>query len=253
MSGTIAPREPTRHVTITATRLVRSAIEAALELDYPSVVVGAAGSGKTTAVRDYIKRDGGVYCQAGLANKSVRGMFQMLVEAHDIYSNARHTAELAQVVYSRLQPPTGRRGGLLIIDEFQTLEDSALREVLNIQETCKIPLVLCGNDKRLARTKSHNTALDQINSRLGIRVELGKPPAEDCRAIAVEFNVEGADAYRALETFGSATSLRDLTRVLEIAEMINPGGGIALAQIETAVIKQYGNPDALKLLTEGGS
>jgi len=80
--------------------------------------------------------------------------------------------------------------------------------------------------------------------------KLGKPLPEDCRDIAVEFNVEGKDAYAALETFGCQTSLRDLVRVLEIATVVTGGAGsIQLRHIQQATLKKYGDPSALKLLT----
>ncbi|WP_208989286.1 hypothetical protein, partial [Pseudovibrio sp. POLY-S9] len=49
---------------------------------------------------------------------------------------------------------------LLIIDEFQTLEASAKRELLNIQETCNLALVISGNGDRIAKSdkdREYNT------------------------------------------------------------------------------------------------
>ncbi len=246
----ITPHRPSRFVDISASKAVRSAIEAAVDLGYPSLITGEPGTGKTTALLHHTAELSGVYCQVGQASKSVAGMYQMLLDAHSYGTDAKFLRDLSDVVYSQLRPSyMDERGRLLVVDEIQTLDLAALRELLNIQETCRIPLVLCGNDERLAKTNSRDSAIDQIKSRIGVIRKLGKPLPEDCRDIAIEFNVEGKDARTALETFGCQTSLRDLVRVLEIASVITGGfGSIQLRHIEQATLKKYGDPSALALL-----
>lgn len=250
MTTLIAPRSTTRFVHTTASRQIKDAIAAAIDLGYPTLITGEPGTGKTTALLYHTAQFTGVYCQVGYASRTVKGMYQMLLDAHGIAVDRAFLKELSELVYWQLKPAfEAERGRLLIVDEVQTLDLSALRELLNIQETCRIPLVLSGNIERLARTKSHDSALEQINSRIGMRVRLGKPFPEDCRDLAIEFNVEGKDAYAAVEAYGARTSIRDLVKLLEVAERITGGvGSIKLGTLEHALLTLNGDQDALSLI-----
>jgi DNA transposition AAA+ family ATPase len=136
--------------------------------------------------------------------------------------------DLSDTAVARLYPGY-RSKQLLIVDEVQKLDLSAFRELVRIHEEADCALVLSGNDKRLARTRIHDSALDQIVSSLGFRVELDVPLEEDCRDIAIDFNLEGTEAYQTLAHFGRQTSVRDLVRLLLFAEKLRgQSGGISL-------------------------
>lgn len=107
-------------------------------------------------------------------------------------------------------------------------------------------LVLAGNVEKLTKTRpAEMGSLDQIHSRIGLRVHLDTPTAADCRAIAVTFNVEGLDAYQELEAFGSRSNLRELVRLLVEAQEITEASGIRLPHIRAVAQALYGNRDAL--------
>ena len=107
--------------------------------------------------------------------------------------------------------------------------------------------MLGGNDRRLAQTQSHDSALDQVRSRIGARVRLGKPFAQDCMSIAIDFDVQGKATYDALSAFGTRTSIRDLVRLLERAKE-NAKGAIEMRHVELTIMELFGDPQAVKLL-----
>jgi DNA transposition AAA+ family ATPase len=243
----IKPREPKHFVDLSATQAVGNAVLAALQLDYPSLVLGEAGTGKTTALVHHATEHNAIYCHASHASKTVRGMYELVLAAAGWSSKSTFTRDLGEVVYSRLDPWGQQRGRMLIVDEVQNLGLDALRELLNLQETCRLTMVLAGNDKRLAQTRSHDTALEQVTSRIGFRVRLPRPSAEDCRQLAEAFGVAETRALTALSAFGQGTSLRDLARILEIVTLGN--STVALRHVEQAVRSVHGHDAAaLKLL-----
>lgn len=243
----IRPREAKHFVEISSTVAVGTAISVALQLDYPSLVLGEAGTGKTTALVHHAAVQDAIYCHASSATKTTRGLFKALLSAAGWVSASKFERDLADVVYSRFDPWGKSRGRMLIVDEVQNVGLEALRELLNLQETCRLPMVLAGNDARLARTRSHDSALEQITSRIGLRVRLPRPTAEDCSAIAKAFGVGDDRALAALSAFGQGTSLRDLSRILEIITL--GGGPVARRHVEQAVRSVHGHDAAaLKLL-----
>lgn len=244
----IKPREAKHFVDLSATKTVSQAVKVALQLDYPSLVLGEAGTGKTTAlVHMAAVVDRAIYCHASHSSKTVRGMYELLLKAAEWNTNSTFTRDLADIAYSRFDPWGEARGRLVIVDEVQNLGLDALRELLNLQETCRLPMVLAGNDARLARTRSHDSALEQITSRIGFRARLPRPSSEDCQTLASAFGVTDSKAVAALASFGQGTSLRDLSRILEIVTL--GGSAVAMRHVEQAVRSVHGHDAAaLKLL-----
>jgi len=239
-----------RFIETTAALQVRAILQEAIEDEYPALVMSDPGMGKTFSLKHYSSDLKGIYWEVRETENTVRQMFLSLMNAFGFWHDSRHTNDIADALYSQL----GRQEWpFLVVDEFQNLDLTALRELLRIAERAKIPLVLSGNDKRLAKIKSYDTALDQIKSRIGARVTLRSPFPADCRNIAVEFNVEGKDAYSALETFGGKTSLRDLDILLRASVRATQGAGsVQLRHIEQACLTLHdGDRKALKLLRTG--
>lgn len=249
MNEQIVRRSKTRFVDISSSREILRAMEIARDIpDYPVLINSKPGMGKSTALRHHADAMEARYCEIGQSTKGLKGMLKMLIEATGFSSGYQYIADLADAACDRLTD-SWTQHWIVIVDEVQMLELSALRELLRIQEVSGCSLVLSGNDKRLARTRSHDSALDQIVSRLGPRVDLGPPLEEDCRNICIDFNVEGRDAYDALASFGRQTSVRDLVRLLVFAEKINgSAGSIQMHHLKTAFLTIYGNKRDLKLL-----
>ncbi|QDG77336.1 AAA family ATPase [Labrenzia sp. PHM005] len=238
-----------RFVDISASREIRKAMDIAKEISkYPVLISSKPGMGKSTALRHHARKLNAYYCEVGHADKTVKGMLKMIIEATGFGTSYRFVKDLSDTALARLYEGYSSRR-ILIVDEVQNLDLSAFRELLRIHEEADCALVLSGNDKRLARTRIHDSALDQIVSRLGFRIELGVPLEEDCRDIAVDYNVEGAEAYQALARFGGQTSVRDLVRLLVFAEKLkSQSSGINLHHLKAAFLTIYGSKRDLKIL-----
>lgn len=255
MTRLIRPYVPETYVEIGAVAIARQAIEYALRRPYPANLVGKPGYGKTTALWHLSMEYGGTYCPVSQTSKSAVGMYRLILDALGIYHSLRLAGDLLEKIiesfdrrhYGRSPKP------VLIVDEVQTLEATALRELLNIQETCGLALVMAGNGERLAARQVDHAAWEQIERRIGMTFRLLPLTKPDCDALALEFNVEGADAFAALTNFGTQTHASHLVRLLEQATILTGGTtGVRLEHIRSAANAMFGASKAAKLLKPKG-
>lgn len=232
MTAVSQSRPVDRFIPVDSARVVRHAITMAVRLVAPVRVTGKPGTGKSVALLHYREEFRATYCECTGFAKDTKGLFQLIVAALELYTSARHTAELADVLYSQLS----YRPRPLLVDEWQTLEPPAQRELLRLAETCRMPLVLCGNAERLFTSRTHKAALAQIESRIAAEFETSGLSEADCRSIAVEFNVEGKDAHALLTRIGRSFEFRRLMDVLSEAGTATGGAGsIQLRHLEMAL------------------
>lgn len=243
------PHRASKFAEIRAVQQVRAALKTATTLRFPVLVIGDAGLGKTTALQQVARETGAAYCVFSQHTKAVKGMFRLLLSAYKLPEHSHFTYELGNQCLRQLDNGDGGTPPLLV-DEYQNLAPTVLRELLHVHEHCGFPLVLAGNRARLAGTRKDAGALDQIESRIGMRVHIVRPTAADWTSIGVEYNVEGKDAYSAIANYGANTSLRQLCFLLDACVASIEGvGSIQLRHIESAVVALYGSRDALKLLS----
>lgn len=248
-------------VEINAVKVIRQAIDRASQWKYPARVISKPGMGKTTALRHFESELDAVYCLVKAQHKDTAGMYLMLLEAYGLHIWKKTARDHAKQLYEQLHSAsrgqhvngrwvTGLNARPLLVDEYQTFEATALRELLNIVEECEIPLVLVGNGERLAKERrDERPALDQVWSRVRPTYRIDPPDADDCRSLAIEFNVEFApENYAALAAYGERTSVRDLVCLLDEARATASAGMIRHAHIRTAVMTIHGSRDATKLL-----
>lgn len=249
----LAPNTPEFFVEISAVKRARDAIQFATTFDYPAQIVSKPGFGKTTALIHLARELDGAYCQIGAAHKSLPNLYRALLSAFDIMHDSQYIRDLHDTLIRTLhrRRDIELEGGkpLLVVDEAQTLEATAFRELLNIQETCGIALVLSGNEERLATRNIERGAWAQIESRIGMYVSLPPLSEQDCTAIGAAYGVEGMPAYSAIKNFGMRTNVRDLVRLLRQATALTAGtNGVNLNHIETAIVGLHGRNEALSLL-----
>lgn len=244
----VKPTVPNRSLfaEIGSVRRIREGISYAMTFGWPTRIVSNAGYGKTTALYYLAQELGGTYCQVGYAHKTVPDMYRMLLAAFNIRSGKTYTRDLFDELiwdlqrsdFAREYNPKPRT--LLIVDEVQTLEATAQRELLNIQETCDLALVISGNGERIAGTKIDRAAWRQIDDRIGMDIPLPGLTREDCQLIGSAYGVEGMDAYEAIANFGTQTTVRILGQLLDNAKRLTrTGGAIQLQHLQTVL---SGNP-----------
>jgi DNA transposition AAA+ family ATPase len=239
-------------VEISAVKRIRDGIGYAMNMGEPIQVVSEPGHGKTTALYYLAKQLGGVYCPIGHVHKSAPDMYRLLLDAFRIAHDAKYNRDLFDALVRHLRPTQWEREEgprrLLIIDESQTLEPTAQRDLLNIQETCNLALVISGNGERLAKSSLDRSAWKQIDHRLGMKIKLPGLSGHDCELMGAAYGVEGMNAYEAIRNFGTKTTARDLGRLLREAKALTGSTrGIQLKDIQN-VLKAKPEFADLKLL-----
>ncbi|MFB9951973.1 AAA family ATPase [Rhizobium puerariae] len=240
-------------IEIGAVKRTRGAIQYALESEYPAYIISDPGYGKSTALHYLSQAENGAFLQISDQTKSVSGLYRGLLKALDCYSWGPYERDQYERLVSTLKSRSfdGSRP-LIIIDEFQALEDRAKRELLKIQEDCRLALVLGGNAERITSSNSGKKdalALKQIESRIGMRVFLPALTRPECVDIGAAYGLEGMDAYEAVENLGTQTNVRTLCMVFQQArKMAGPTAALRLNHIRTALLALNGKTTALKLL-----
>lgn len=211
-----------------AVRIVREMVDTSLLHRKPVRIVGRPGTGKSSALWHVAEAMGGRYCEIAQASKAPKGMFELLVKTAGqwgFHSQRTAIGILSDEVYSYYEPRNifvdgawGNKPQLLVVDEVQTLEATAFRELLRVQEKCEMGLLVAGNEERLAGTRKKDAATwEQVESRILVTRNLPGPSKEDCESIGSAHNVEGRDGYAILVKFGMSTNFRALTHLLEVA------------------------------------
>jgi DNA transposition AAA+ family ATPase len=247
-----------------AYRAVLAAITFAINLERPVRVIGGPGVGKTVALQKVARDTHCGYLCIDQRSKSAAGMYEAMLAAFGLHPNGRYLRDLHEQAIHELKPTyfdaeyvsAERRwrvvrhpSRVLLVDEYQAMEQTALRELLWLCERVQLPLVLCGNGERLAQTRTNREALLQIQDRIASTTRVGKPVPTDCVSLAVEFDVQGKDAYEAVSAYGCRTSLRQLHNLLDVARVITSGrGSIQFGHLETAIRQITGRDDAVALL-----
>ncbi|OJF99972.1 ATP-binding protein [Pararhizobium antarcticum] len=253
---------PARIVETDTVKIARMASKFSLDMGFPVHLIGRPGTGKSSALWHIAQDMGGGYCEVSAQSRSTKGMFQMLLGTLGIADDHKYISDLSDDVY-RCFMPINRycsEAGcfvdvphFLVVDEVQTLEATALRELLRVQEKCSLGLVIAGNAERLATTRRDAATWAQIESRIGMQRHLPGPSICDCELIGAAFNVEGKDAYAALSAYGTRTNFRDLVQLLETARrMSGPetghAVGIRLIHLQNALSTLTARTGAMKLL-----
>lgn len=240
-------------VEIKAVSRARDAIHFAMLMPYPSRIISPPGLGKSTALRHLAKEFDGIYLEIGATDKDVGGMYLSLLAALGAFyfgNSKRGALESLALALGSAARHVGGNKKLVMVDEFQTLEDTAKRELLRIQEEFGIALVLSGNPERLADgRRGPSRAIRQVEDRIGLNVELPVLDDQDCDLIASAYGVSGDDAMSAARALGGKTNARELCRALQYARLTIPeGASVRLAHIKNAVMSLKGKTSAVGLL-----
>lgn len=237
-------------------RIVREAAQLSLDLHLPVRLIGRPGTGKSCALWQVAKEMGGSYCEITAGIKKTKAMLESLLSSIGVKSGKNYASDIEELVYHHFRTKEDFVDGewrtvtrFLVVDEVQTLEVTAFRELLRVQERCSLGLVLAGNKERLAGGKNDADMLEQIDSRILPPWHLPGPSKRDCELIGSTFNVEGKDAYSVLSAYGMATNFRALVHLLEIAQRLTAGAvGIRREHLEAGLRFIKPKAEVLKLI-----
>jgi len=221
------PVAPSWIETPTAKRVYEALAWAQLGADIV-VAYGGAGLGKTTAARQYQREHANVFvAECTPATASVPTMLQEIGIALELKDMPLHPARLQREIIARLRGT----GGLLVLDDAQTLTHQALEQVRRIHDLAGVGVALLGNEQIYTRISggSRSEAFAPLFSRIGRRVRLTRPRSDDVKAIAAAWNITGADELKVLtEIAAKPGALRGLTKTIRLACMSAAGAKSAV-------------------------
>ena len=144
------------------------------------LVYGAAGSGKTHALRRFcVERAGAFYVAMSPAVTTAAAVLSRIAQVLDVGAGVTTAARLELAVVEQL---TGR-DAVLVVDEAHHLTAALLDEVRCVHDVAGCGVVLAGNDPLWSRLASGERAA-QLVSRVGARRRLHRPSEGDALTLA---------------------------------------------------------------------
>jgi hypothetical protein len=210
--------KPGDHVdTPTALDVIRGLNHARKHGDFVCIF-GPPGVGKTKTLNEYlIEREQGDAWLATMSPSS-SGLCQAIeVVAHAV--GLKHASGGARRLKLAIEQRIAGRRGILIIDEAQHLSMAAVEELRAIHDTTGVGLALVGNEQSYTRFLggSHAANYAQINSRIGLKLRLGKPTRQDVAVLAESYGVTGDDCLDVLVQVASRPgALRSVAKMLDL-------------------------------------
>lgn len=206
------------------------------------VVVGEPGTGKTTAVRAYCKdAEFGVRScrmtrtaaklQPGLVRivNDLGGYVEPNLGADDVYQVLVRLARGAM------------KGGLIILDEAQHMEDDLLETVRDLYDETRIGIALVGNHELTSRwsdqgNRRRYNKFAQLRGRIGPQVDLRRPLPEDVEAICAHHGIQGKRAVGIVKKTASLPGgLQKVRNLFEVASDLGDGA-ISLDALQKAAM-----------------
>jgi DNA transposition AAA+ family ATPase len=188
-------------------------------------ITAAAGTGKTCACRQFsVSRPNVFMVTMSPHTKTVHGMLVELATALNITQH--NPAKLVRAIGRRLLNNGG--GSLLIVDEAQNLVDSAVDQLRHFVDIYSCGVALVGNEEiysRFART-TDGPSYAQIRRRIGKRVKLAKPRAEDINALLDAWAITDQETRKVLTGIGMKDgALGQIDKTIKLASMTATGAG----------------------------
>ncbi len=208
------------------------------------VVVGGAGIGKTTTIEEYQRTNSNVWVWT--AEPSLKKTHHMLAGIAEVMDLSQRQATLMSgAIIRRVK----NANALIIVDEAQHLETSALDQLRTIHDKGQCGIVVAGNETLLARLKGGAGAADtlyaQLYSRAGMRMTRPNTQGGDVTMLLDAWGIEGDAARKMLGTVARKPgALRIMTKVIRLATMMARGAGETLdaVHIQRAFGQLSSNP-----------
>ena len=213
---------------------VRRAITIAQDEADIAVIIGDAGTGKTTALRQYAKED------PSAIMIEVDPSFTQITLMHEIArALGVETKGAHNVVVERVIEALSGRDAVLIVDEADYLSDSAL-EILRrvINDKSHTGVVLVGLPRLEYKIRNLRNDHQQLQSRIGVMVKLGKLTKTDASKIVSGVWKDVAKDTLAAFADAASGSTRTLTKLMSRVHQL-------------MILNKVAAPDA-EIITEAG-
>lgn len=155
--------------TITNTQKILESVKITHVMNDILLLYGAAGCGKTTALKYYSQNNNGVvFVEADVTTNSPRSILMLIMEA--IGERPRGaTADMMRLLTAKLQDTNK----LIIIDEAQHLTPKSFDELRALNDKAGVGIVYSGNPSILKRMYGRmEEDFDQVYSRIGFHCEV---------------------------------------------------------------------------------
>lgn len=184
-------------------------------------ISGGAGVGKTWAARAYQQQAPNVWLLT--IRPSISNLRPMLAALLGVLGLGEAAASRRTTLVT---DKLAGSGGLLIVDEAQHLQVTALEELRSIYDVAGIGLALVGNETVYARLEGQGRTAQfaQLYSRLSMRTRRTNAQRGDILAVLDAWGIAGAAERRLLLAIGNRPgALRGITQTLRQAHMLALG------------------------------
>lgn len=226
------------------TQLVYSTLEYLRVTNHIALIIGAAGSGKTTALKHYADENNGViYVQADVTKGSPRAALNLIVKAMGLKKRGT-SSEMLDTLIDELAD-TNR---LIIIDEAQHLTERSFDTLRALNDRAGVGLVYAGTPDILNRMYGrHEAEFDQVHSRIGYICKLNNRYTQnDIQYIFSDFNLDKTIVKRLYNVSSRKGGLRIAINIFRLASDIAKTSGeeLTVQHLEYAA-KNVGSGESL--------
>ncbi len=203
-------------LSLTPTKHIRAVCAAAHTTRKVALICGAAGSGKTTALRQYAQENGGVYFIEVDQSMLLAGLAAEICRVLDLDYKGTLTT-----LSRRIQHKLRETDALLIFDECDYLTARILdwiRRVIHDKAQCGV--ILAGLPKLEHELHSFKNTHDQLNSRITLKYYVEKTQTKELMKIVSTIWPEMDAPPRKALVQAARGSLRVLHNLMSIAWLV---------------------------------
>lgn len=193
------------------------------------VVTGAAGLGKTVALKRYVEMNPETIFIEVEPSCSAKVLLKTLCQQLGVNDTG-----VEHDLFTRITNKIGR-GRLIIVDEAELLSTKSLEYLRRIRDLTKCGMVLAGMPRLIVNLKGKYGELAQLYSRVGVCCDLGNALVAEDVAMLAEKGL-GTDEFNSLLFNLSKANARRLNKLMR--------GAVRIAEInqralDEAIIKRY--------------
>ncbi len=196
------------------------------------VVIGQAGLGKTSALRDYAGRNPDVILIEVDPTYTAKVLLKTIAEKVGCDSKGTLNDMLNGII-GKLQDS----GRLIAVDEAEHLPYRALECLRRIHDRAEVGLALVGMPKLLVNLRGRHGELKQLYSRIGFKLDLGDELGEDELAEIVAGNLRHIDGETAAELVAAAAG--NTRRLVKMLHGVNRLSKLHKEPVNIEMVRQF--------------